>query len=150
MLTLQRLQALLTKANTYLVAVPPIIAYVAQQLHDQFPGDTAVQHLVAGLITAGAAVTSIVAVVRRSIEVIPEQRQILPLPAGTQVVASSGEIVAPDVPAVQMMPQFVNLPIQTGGGAGGGGAVGGRGPIYGGAAPPADPGGQGFPRTPAG
>lgn len=76
---IQRIKVLLASATTWLMVGQTGVAGAAVALHNDLPGNTTAQTISTALVTAAAVIGGVILVVRRTVEVIPAQRQILPL-----------------------------------------------------------------------
>lgn len=87
---LEKVKALLNTAVTYMVLASGILTSLSHQIADAFPGNHNAELVVQLIISVVAAITTAVLIVRRVVTVIPEQRQLEPLPPGTEIVPVEG------------------------------------------------------------
>lgn len=86
MTILKQIRALATSAVTWLMLAQSGLASASIWLHNQFPGNAQAERVESIVVAAIAFAGGLVLVVRRVVEVIPEQRQILPLPEGVDPI----------------------------------------------------------------
>lgn len=83
---LAKIRALLTTAVTWIIVAQGVLTGLSEQIAEQFPGSHTAENIAQAITIALPVLAACVLIVRRVVTVIPEQRQLEPLPAGTEVV----------------------------------------------------------------
>lgn len=82
---IEKVKALLTTAVTWIIIAQGVLTGLSEQIAENFPGNHTAENVIQAITIVVPILAAAVLIVRRVVTVIPEQRQLEPLPAGTEV-----------------------------------------------------------------